>query len=104
MIASADDQPTRQHWRLAPIPALRGVLAVIGAVVSAVSLAGCRGSSGGQGPTASSHSAAPSAVPSYRVTGTVPLGKSGGWLAADPGTHTVYVTKRDNNVAVIQSR
>ncbi|POX86867.1 hypothetical protein C3469_22235 [Mycobacterium kansasii] len=45
-----------------------------------------------------------SKLPGYRVTATVPLGKSGGWLAADPGTHTVYVTKRDNNVAVIQSR
>ena len=60
MTASGDDQPTRKRWRLVPIPVLTGVLAVIGAVVLAVFLSGCRGPSGGPGPTASSRSAAPS--------------------------------------------
>ena len=120
MSASGDDQPTRERWRLVPIPVLTQVLAVIGAVVLAVFLSGC----GGPGPTASSRSAAPSAssraaTPStgptggpgpskgpgpgpYRVTATVPVGKWASGVAVDPGTHTVYVTNVDDNtVAVI---
>jgi len=93
MSASGDDQPTRKRWRLMPIPVLTGVLAVIGAVVLAMFVSGCRGPSGGHGPTASSRSAAPSTGPGpYRVTATVPVGKSPKGVAVDPGTHTVYVT------------
>jgi hypothetical protein len=81
MTASGDDQPTRQRWRLVPIPALTGVVAVIGAVVLAVFLSGCRGPSAGQGPAASSRSAAPSTGPTYRVTATVTVGKNP-WCAS----------------------
>ena len=74
-----------------------GVLAVIGAVVLAVVLSGCRGPSGGQGPTASG--------PTYRVTATVPVGKKPAGVAVDPGTHTVYVTNNsDGTVSVIEHR
>ena len=37
MTASGDNQPTRKCRRLVPVPILAGVLAVIGAVVSAFS-------------------------------------------------------------------
>ena len=104
MTARADDQPTRERWRLVPIPVVSGVLAVIGAVVLAVFLSGCRVPSGGQGPTASSRSAAPSTGPTYRVTATVPV-KSPGGVAVDPGSHTVYVINvLANSVSVIESR
>jgi hypothetical protein len=43
MTASGDDQPTRKCWRLVPVPVVTGVPAVIGAVVLAVFLSGCRG-------------------------------------------------------------
>ncbi|MGO9508776.1 MAG: YncE family protein [Mycobacterium sp.] len=102
MSASGDDQPTRKSWRLVPIPVLTGVLAVIGAVVLAVVLSGCRDPSGGQGPTASSRSAAPSSGPTYRVTATVPVGRSPSGVAVDPGTRTVYVTNMiDGTMSVI---
>jgi hypothetical protein len=84
MTASGDDQPTRQRRR----PVLTGVLAVIGAVVFAVFLSGCRGPSTGPGPAASSPSAAPSTGPTYEVTATVPAGKDPAAVAVDPGTHT----------------
>jgi YVTN family beta-propeller protein len=105
MTASGDDQPTRQRWRLVPIPALTGVVAVIGAVVLAVFLSGCRGPSAGQGPAASSRSAAPSTGPTYRVTATVAVGKNPWGVAVDPDTHTVYVVNRgdDNSVSVIDA-
>ena len=84
-----------------PIPVRSGVPAVIAAVVLAVFLSGCRGPSGGQGPTASSRSAAPSSGPTYRVTAAVPAKNPMG-VAVDPGTHTVYVTNiSDNTVSVI---
>jgi YVTN family beta-propeller protein len=102
MGASGDDQPTRQRRRLVPIPVLTGILAVIGAVVLAVFLSGCRGPSGGHGPTGSSRSAAPSTGPTYRVTATVPAGKLPYGVAVDPGTHTVYVTN-DDGVSVIDA-
>ena len=120
MSASGDDLPTQQRWRAVPIPVLTQVLAVIGAVVLAVSLSGCRGPSGGQGPATSSRSATPSAssraaAPStgptggsgpgpYRVTAAVPVGKHPNGVAVDPGTHTVYVTNFDDNtVSVIDA-
>ena len=102
--ASGDDQPTRERFRLVPIPVLTGVLAVIGAVVLAVFLSGCQGLFGGQGPTASSRTAAPSTGPTHRVTATVPIGKNPDGVAVDPGTHTVYVTNlvgANNTVSVI---
>ena len=78
-------------------------LAVIGAVMLAVVLSGCRGPSGGLGPTATSRSAAPSTGPTYRVTATVPVGKWAAGVAVDPGTRTVYVTNlRDATVSVIE--
>jgi YVTN family beta-propeller protein len=102
MTASGDDQPTRQRWRLVPIPALTGVVAVIGAVVLAVFLSGCRGPSAGQGPAASSRSAAPSTGPTYRVTATVAVGKNPLGVAVDPVTDTFYVTNNgDDTVSVI---
>ena len=108
MTASGDDQPTRKHSRLVPIPVLTGMLAVIGAVVLAVFLSGCQGASGGQGPATSSRSAAPSSGPPYRVTATVPVGKNPGSVAVDPGTHTVYVTitsvSGNGTVSAIESR
>src|SRR6516225_10942743 len=100
--ARGDDQPTRERWRLVPIPVLTGVLAVIGAVVLAVFLSGCQGLFGGQGPTASSRSAAPSTGPTHRVTATVPVGKNPWGVAVDPGSHTVYVTNlQGDTVSVI---
>jgi YVTN family beta-propeller protein len=90
MSASGDDQPTRKRRRLVPIPVVTGVLAVIGAVVLAVVLSGCRG--------------APSAGPTYRVTATVRVGKLPDGVAVDPGTHTAYVVNYgDNTVAVIDA-
>jgi YVTN family beta-propeller protein len=81
---------TRKRRRLVPIPVVTGVLAVIGAVVLAVFLSGCRGPSGG-----------PGAGP-YRVTATVPVGRYPGWPAVDPTTHTVYeANEEDNTVSVI---
>ncbi len=91
MSASGNDQPTRKRWRLVPIPAVTGVLAVIGAVVLAVFLSGCGGPSGGPGPAASSSSAALSTGPTYGVTATVPVGKGPIGVAVDPGTRIVYV-------------
>jgi DNA-binding beta-propeller fold protein YncE len=80
-------------------------LAVIGAVVLAVVLSGCRGPSGGPGPTASSRSAAPSTGPTYRVTATVPVALYPGGVAVDPGTHTAYAANfGDGTVSVIESR
>jgi YVTN family beta-propeller protein len=35
--------------------------------------------------------------PTYRVAATVPVGKSAWGVAVDPGTHTVYVTNRDDD-------
>lgn len=103
--ASGDDQPTRKRRRLAPIPVVTGVPAVIGAVVLAVALSGCRGPSTGSGPATSSLPAAPSTGPTYRFTATVPIGKKPDGVAVDPGTHTVYVTNKDDNtVSVIESR
>jgi len=102
--ASGDDQPTRERFRLVPIPVLTGVLAVIGAVVLAVFLSGCQGLFGGQGPTASSRTAAPSTGPTHRVTATVPIGKNPDGVAVDPGTHAVYVANAfDNTVSVIDA-
>jgi YVTN family beta-propeller protein len=109
MSASGDDQPPRQRWRLAPIPVLTGVVAVIGAVVLAVFLSECGGPSAGPGPTASSPAATPSTGPTggpgpgpYRVTATVPVGKGPGGVAVDPGSHSVYVTSAyDGTVSVI---
>ena len=96
MSASGDDQPTRKRWRLVLIPVLTGVLAVIGALLLAVVLSGCRGPSGGQGPTASG--------PTYRVTATVPIGNNPIGVAVNPGTHTVYVANYDDNsVSVIDA-
>src|SRR5262249_56594464 len=92
MSARGDDQPARERWRAVPIPVVTQVLAVIGAVVLAVFLSGCRGPSGGQGPAASSRSAAPSSGPTYRVTATLPVGKNPPGVAVDPGTRTLYVT------------
>ena len=87
-----------------PIPVLTGVLAVIGAVVLAVFLSGCQGLFGGQGPTASSRTAAPSTGPTHRVTATVPIGKNPDGVAVDPGTHAVYVANAfDNTVSVIDA-
>jgi len=112
MTAIGVDQTTRERWPLVRIPVVAGVPAVIGAVVLAGLLSGCRGPSGGQGPTVSSPSAAPSTGgqsptqqgPAYRVTATVPLGKNAGWIAMDPGTHTVYVTNiKDKTVSVIDA-
>jgi YVTN family beta-propeller protein len=91
-----EPSPTRQRWRLVPIPVVTGVLAVIGAVMLAVSLSGCRGPSGGQGP-------GPTTGPTYRVTATVPVGKSAFGVAVDPGTHTVYVTNGLDTVSVIDA-
>src|SRR6516165_3690163 len=102
MTVRGDDLPTRERWRVVPIPVLTGVLAVIGAVVLAVFLSGCQGLFGGQGPTASSRAAAPSASsraatpstgPTHRVTATVPVGRDPMGVAVDPGTHTVDVPK-----------
>jgi len=81
---------------MAPIPVVTRVLAVIGAVVLAVSLSGCRGQSGGQGPD-------PTA--SFRSVATMPVGKSPEGVAVDPGNHTVYVTNLfDGTVSVIEFR
>ena len=92
MTASGDDQPTRERWRLGPIPVLTGVLAVIAAVVMAVFLSGCRGPSGGPGPGP------------YRVTATVHVGNYLSGVAVDPGTHTVYVAHQlDGTVSVIDA-
>jgi YVTN family beta-propeller protein len=42
--------------------------------------------------------------PTYRVTATVPVGNSASGVAVDPGTHTVYVTNRDDaTVSVIDA-
>ena len=111
MTVRGDDLPTRERWRVVPIPVLTGVLAVIGAVVLAVFLSGCQGLFGGQGPTASSRAAAPSASsraatpstgPTHWVTATVPVGRDPMGVAVDPGTHTVYVANLgDNSVSVI---
>jgi DNA-binding beta-propeller fold protein YncE len=105
MTGSGDDQSTRKCWRLVPIPVVTRVLAVIGAAVLAVFLSGCQG----QGPTARSRSAAPSTRPTYRVTATVPVEKTGPGVAVNPGTQTVYVTGGDTSgdagtVSVIESR
>lgn len=87
MTASGDDQPTRKRWRPVPIPVLTGVLAVIGAVVLAMFLSGCRG---------------PSTGPTYRVTATVPVGTNPIGVAVDPGAHTLYViNQRDNFVEAV---
>src|SRR6516165_3113296 len=100
--ARGDDQPTRERWRLVPIPVLTGVLAVIGAVVLALFLSGCRGLFGGQVPSASSRAATPSTGPTHRVTATVPVGRDPMGVAVDPDTHTVYVANLgDNSVSVI---
>jgi YVTN family beta-propeller protein len=99
MSASGDDPSTRKRRRLVPALVDTGVLAVIGGVMLAVVLSGCRGPSGGPGPTASSRSAAPT----YGVTATM-LAKHPEGVAVDPGTHTVYVTNRgDNTVSVIDA-
>ena len=112
MTVRGDDLPTRERWRVVPIPVLTGVLAVIGAVVLAVFLSGCQGLFGGQGPTASSRAAAPSASsraatpstgPTHRVTATVPVGRDPMGVAVDPGTHTVYVPTNDGTVSVIDA-
>jgi YVTN family beta-propeller protein len=104
MSVSGGDQPTEKSWRLVPIPVVTGVVAVIGAVVLAVFLSGCRGPSGGQGPTASSRSAAPSTGPIYRVTATVPAGNGPKGVAVDTGSRTVYVANNDDNtVSVIDA-
>ena len=90
MSASGDDRSTPEHWRLVPIPVVTRVLAVIGAVVLAVVLSGCRG--------------APWTGPTYRVTATVPVGKLPDGVAVDPGTHTAYVTNFDDDtVSVINA-
>ena len=103
MSASGDDQPTRQRLGLVPIPVFTGILAVIGAVVLAVVLSGCRGPSGGPGPIASSRSAAPSSGPTYRSPPSCPPAGTRG-VAVDPGTRTVYVTNNgDNSVSVIDA-
>ena len=52
--------PSRKRRRLVPRRVVTGGLAVIGAVVSAVFLSGCRGPAGDQASTSSSRSAAPS--------------------------------------------
>lgn len=99
MSASGDDPSTRKRRRLVPALVDTGVLAVIGGVMLAVVLSGCRGPSGGPGPTAGSRSAAPT----YGVTATM-LAKHPEGVAVDPGTHTVYVTNRgDNTVSVIDA-
>ena len=82
---------------------------VLAAVALTAFLPGCRGPSGGQATTASSHSAGSSTSGQsqpgqgpYRVTGTVPVGNSPSGVAVDPSTHTVYVTNsHDNTVTVI---
>ncbi|MFZ0832605.1 MAG: YncE family protein, partial [Mycobacterium sp.] len=89
-------------------PVVTGVLTVIGAVVLAVFLSGCRSPSADQASTASSSSAAPSSGEQgptgqgpYGVTATVPSGKSPNGVAVDPSTHTVYVTNRDDNTVSV---
>ena len=103
-----EPSPTRKHRRLVPIPVVTGVLAVIGAVVLAVFLSGCRGPSAGQAPTASSRSASPSTGERgpteqgpYRVTATVPAGKNPNGVAVDPSTHTAYVANSDDNAVSV---
>lgn len=83
-------------------PVITGVSAVLGAVVLAVPISACRGPSGGQASTTSSRPAAPSSGQQgpaeqgpYRVTAAIPVGKSPGGVAVDPGTHSVYVATRD---------
>jgi YVTN family beta-propeller protein len=111
MSASGDDQPSRERQRLVSIPVVTGVLAVIGAVVLAVFLSGCGGPSGGQGAATSSRSAAlstsgrgPTEQSPYRVTATVPAGKSPWGVAVDPGSHTAYVANTsDSTVSVLDT-
>ena len=107
-LAGGEPSPTRKRRRLVPVPVVTGVLAVIGAVVLAVLLSGCRGPSAGQAPTASSRSASPSTGERgpteqgpYRVTATVPAGKNPNGVAVDPSTHTAYVANSDDNAVSV---
>ena len=100
MSASGDDQPTRKRWRLVPIPVVTGVLAVIGAVVLAVFLSGCRGLSGGPGPAPSSRSAAPSTwsdVQGYRHRARR-QGPAVGWRWIRAPTPSTSPTRRQHGV------
>jgi YVTN family beta-propeller protein len=79
--------------RTAPTPRLwrhrRNVLiaALVLLAVSAIGVTGCS-----------------KTPPTYRVTATVPVGKWASGVAVDPGTHTVYVTNRDDDtVSVIDA-
>ncbi len=108
MTAGGDAQPPQERRRLVAVLVDTGVLAGIGAVVLAVFLSGCRGSSGGPGRATSSRSAMPSTGSTYRVTATVPVAKgpseiaTAGPMVVDPGTHTVYVVMTTgNSVSVI---
>lgn len=100
--------PTRQCPRLVRIPLRTVALGVIAAVVFAMVLAGCRGSTGGQASTVSSAPAAPSTskpdpngAGPYTVAATISVEGGAFGLAVDPGTHTIYVANAANTVSVI---
>lgn len=70
------------------------------ALAAALLLAGCDTRAG----VASSGSQDLPSPVSYRVTGTVTVGKGPKGVAVDPGTHTVYVANRDDDtVSVIDA-